>query len=47
MSDPDSIEKWIAIRDNSLKLHKLGENPGQILRWSTDKSVGEVTNRYR
>ena len=46
MSDPESVAKWLAIRDNSLSLHRLGENPGQILRWSADKSVHEVSNRY-
>ena len=47
MSDPESVAKWLQIRDNSLSLHRLGENPGQILRWSADKSVHEVSNRYR
>ena len=28
MSDPASIAKWIQIRNNSLKLHSRGENPG-------------------
>ena len=45
MSDPESVAKWLQIRDNSLSLHRLGENPGQILRWSADKSVQEVSNR--
>ena len=45
MSDPDSVAKWLQIRDNSLSLHRLGENPGQILRWSRDKTVQDVSNR--
>ena len=28
MSDPESVAKWLQIRDNSLKLLSLGENPG-------------------
>ena len=28
MSDPESVAKWLQIRDNSLKLISLGENPG-------------------
>ena len=45
MCDPASIAKWVKIRDTSLQLHRLGENPGQILRWSEDKSVQEVHTR--
>ena len=29
MSDPESIAKWLQIRNNSLELHRLGENPGK------------------
>ena len=29
MSDPESVAKWLQIRNNSLKLLSLGENPGR------------------
>lgn len=28
MADPDSVAKWLQIRNNCLKLLSLGENPG-------------------
>ena len=28
MSDPESVAKWLQIRNNSLRLLSLGENPG-------------------
>ena len=41
----ESIKIWVEIRDSATKLHQAGANPGEILRWSREKTLHEVKLR--
>jgi hypothetical protein len=45
MKMSESIKIWVEIRDSATKLHQAGANPGEILRWSREKTLYEVKTR--
>ena len=47
MSDPESVAKWLQIRNNSLKLLSLGENPGIEKYFAILKSKHSIINFFR
>ena len=41
----ESVQIWVEIRDSSSRLHRAGVNPGEILKWSRQKTLTEVQLR--